>query len=127
MKYRVLITVGAWIAVLFCFVFDGQVFTHALQMLGAFVVGAVPWLPLLTRRRDPRGRAVGFAIVGVSLMAVVAIAINLPRDYEAQKRFNERRSLGEPAATPNHALQTDDHLPRFARSLVIRRVSPAVR
>jgi hypothetical protein len=39
----------------------------------------------------------------VTVVAVVAITINLPRDYEDQKRFNERQGLAKQTATPDHA------------------------
>ena len=110
MKYRALITVGAWLACLLSLVTNGQAFTQALIMLGACVVGAVPWLPLLARRRDPRGRAIGFAVVGLSVVVGVGIASNLTQAYESQRRFNERPT------TPGQALQAADHLDHFALS-----------
>jgi len=114
MVYRALITVVVWLLGAGSLATDGQAFTHSLIILGACVVGSMPWLPLIPGQPDPRRRAVAIAVVGVSVVAIVGIALTLPKAYEAQRRFNEH------AATPNLALPPDGHPPPSARSVARR-------
>jgi hypothetical protein len=101
MKNRALITVAVWVLAFVSLVTNGQVFTHAIIMLGACVVGSLPWFQLLRRQNEPRGRAVAIALVGISIAVAGAIAIDLATSYETQRRFNES------ASTPNPVLENE--------------------
>ena len=111
---RIAITAAVWlIGAIFLFFLDGQHFTHGLQVLGCAVLGALPWIPLVSRHQSKRRRFAAIVVLGLSVVVIVRVSLHLPAAYEVQRRFNER-------TTPNDALQSDDHLPRFAQSVARR-------
>ena len=108
---RLGISMAVWLfGLLFVPTWNGQVFTQNLQLLSCAVLGSLPWVSLVSRRQETRRRTAAIAVLGLSAAVIILLSLQLPTDYKAQRKFNER------AATPNHGLQSDDHLPRFARS-----------
>jgi hypothetical protein len=94
---RLGVTAAVWlVGSLFIFILDGQHFTHALEVLGCALLGAVPWVPVVLHREGGSRRFVAFAVLGLSALVIVRVSLHLPGAYEAQRKFNERR------ATPNH-------------------------
>ena len=111
---RTVITVAIWLVGLLFLFTNGQHFTHGLVLVGCGVFGSLPWVPLVARRQDARRRIVAIVVVGLSAVVIFRVSVHLPAAYKAQRQFNEH------AATPNHALQSADHLPHFARSVARR-------
>jgi hypothetical protein len=89
MLWRVLITTSAWLVGIGLNLSDGQSFRNAIVVLVGAFVGCAPWIPLLFRERGTRYRRAAIIIVSLSVLAGALIAIDLPREYEFQKRFNE--------------------------------------
>jgi hypothetical protein len=62
----------------------------AITLLAAAIIGSLPWIRLAFRKPGSRrGRVTAILIVSLSAIAVVWIALGLPRAYEFQRRFNE--------------------------------------
>jgi len=92
MVVRVTVTFAAWLVGLLFLTSNGQHFTHAITVLLAAVLGAVPWLSLIRRRHSVGRRLVALAVLTASGVIVVMVALHLPKAYEAQQEFNARRS-----------------------------------
>ena len=90
MLWRALITAVAWTAGFSCQMWDGQSFRHAVEMLVAVSVGALPWIPLLFREKGTRGRLAAIAFVMLSAVIIAALTASLPGAWEAQRSFNAR-------------------------------------
>lgn len=93
MTVRVAITFAAWLTALFFLTSDGQQFAHAIALLLAAVLGALPWVSLVRRGHSARHRVVAIAVLFASAVIAISVASQLPRAYEAQQEFNARSTL----------------------------------
>ena len=100
MVLRVAVTSAAWLVALFFLTSSGQYFTHAITVLLAAVLGALPWLSLIRRRHRARDRFVALAVLTASAVIAVFVSWHLPRAYQAQQEFNAKRSTANPAFPP---------------------------
>lgn len=92
MVARVAVTVAVWLVGFLFLTSNGQHFTHAITLLVAAVLGALPWLSLVRRRHSVARRLVALAVLAASAVVVVLVSWHLPRAYEAQQEFNARSS-----------------------------------
>jgi hypothetical protein len=87
MLKRAAITAAVWLVALACLSTNGQHFTHAIALLLAALLGALPWVPLLRRQHSARERFAALAVVVASTVMAVRVSFDLPRAHEEQQRI----------------------------------------
>jgi hypothetical protein len=85
--WRIVLTLVAWFLGLASVVTDGQSFTGALLLIGATVLGSLPWLIKRPARETATFR-VGLVVLGLSSLVCVVMLLGLPDAYRAQRAFN---------------------------------------
>jgi hypothetical protein len=92
---RLAISVVVWLAgLMFGTLLDGQSFTGSLRLIAAAVLGALPWVPLVSQPKGSRRRIAAITIVGMSVAVIVGLLLQLPTAYEHQRSFNARAAAG---------------------------------
>src|SRR5262245_2404341 len=102
MLWRILVTISAWLVSILGFrcLCGPRVIEDIVLLIGVFA-GCVIWIPLLVRERGTAAWYTALVIVLLSVLAMSLIAIQLPRTYEAQKRFNEHIRDNSPSTIEN--------------------------